>query len=152
MACFSKGPQGLIRPPVVRTGCFHSWSLGSIPGCGTRIVQALLHSQRKKSPPGTGKSSRKSHSSHVFPSLQFSSGFLYVFREESTRCNEAQESLWVWPLTSLLSPDFPGPQELDTGLLQFLKSAKLLPTSLNAVPLAEKFCLQILEQLVPLHS
>ena len=49
-------------------------------------------------------------------------------------------------------PDFPGPQELDTGLLQFLKLVKLLPTALNAVLLAEKFCLQILEQLVPLHS
>ena len=67
-------------------------------------------------------------------------------------CKEAWEALWIWPFTSLPPPDFPGPRKLDTSLHQFLKSAKLLPTSLNAVPLAEKFCLQNLEQLVPLHS
>ena len=34
--------------PVVRTQHFHCWSLGSIPAQGTKILQAMWRSQKKK--------------------------------------------------------------------------------------------------------
>ena len=34
--------------PVVRTWCFHCWGPGSIPGQGTKILQAMWHGQKKK--------------------------------------------------------------------------------------------------------
>ena len=36
-------PGGL----VVRTLCFHCQDVGSIPGLGTKILQAILHSKNK---------------------------------------------------------------------------------------------------------
>ena len=32
--------------PVVRTRCFHFWGLGSIPGWGTKILQAVRLGQK----------------------------------------------------------------------------------------------------------
>ena len=34
--------------PVVRIQCFHCWGLDSIPGWGTKILQAVWNSQKKK--------------------------------------------------------------------------------------------------------
>ena len=34
--------------PVVRTCRFHFWDLGSIPGWGTKILQAVRRGQKKK--------------------------------------------------------------------------------------------------------
>ena len=34
--------------PVVKTLCFHCWGLGSIPGGGTKILQAERLSQKNK--------------------------------------------------------------------------------------------------------
>ena len=33
---------------VVRIQCFHCWGLDSIPGWGTKILQAVWNSQKKK--------------------------------------------------------------------------------------------------------
>ena len=33
---------------MVRTQCFHCWGLGSAPGGGTKILQAVWHRQKKK--------------------------------------------------------------------------------------------------------
>ena len=35
------------RGPVVRTQHFHSMAVGSIPGLGTKIPQAVWHGQKK---------------------------------------------------------------------------------------------------------
>ena len=39
---------GFPGGPVVRTQCFHCGGLGSIPGWGTKILQAVQHNRNRK--------------------------------------------------------------------------------------------------------